>query len=180
MTGRCVPMCRGMAWIEYRQANETIDITRPRSAQTTDRSLLHKQKEELNMDEKDKKIIEEEILGKDHAGYAYLYPFDGGRQEYVFDMTPEHIANFLGAHQFDAEKIILTDMLDRLILNTIGGFIDQCPDQELCRQIIPLLAPIQMGETEAKEIPIVTMEAFDEYGRLEDEMVTAAEYGMML
>lgn len=37
-----------------------------------------------------------------------------------------------------------------------------------------------MGETEAKEIPMVTMEAFDEYGRLEDEMVTAAEYGMML
>lgn len=132
------------------------------------------------MDEKDKKIIEEEILGKDHAGYAYIYPFDGGRQEYVFDMTPEHIANFLGAHQFDAEKIILTDMMDRLILNTIGGFIDQCPDQDLCRQIIPLLAPIQMGETEAKEIPMVTMEAFDEYGRQEDEMVTAAEYGMML
>lgn len=61
-------------------------------------------------------------------------------------MTPEHIANFLGAHQFDAEKIILTDMPDRLILNTIGGFIDQCPDQDLCRQIISLLAPIQMAE----------------------------------
>lgn len=94
------------------------------------------------MDEKKQKISEEEILGKSHAGYAYIYPFDGSRQEYVFDMTPEHIANFLGAHQFDAEKIILTDMLDRLILNTIGGFIDQCPDRELCRQIIPLLAPI--------------------------------------
>ena len=132
------------------------------------------------MDEKNQKIIEEEILGKGHAGYVYIYPLSGGRQEYVFDMTPEHIANFLGAHQFDAEKIILTDMLDRLILNTIGGFIDQCPDQDLCRQIIPLLAPIQMGETEAKEIPMVTMEAFDEYGRLEDEMVTAAEYGMTL
>lgn len=109
-----------------------------------------------------------------------MHILNGGRQEYVFDMTPEHIANFLGAHQFDAEKIVLTDMMDRLILNTIGGFIDQCPDQDLCRQIIPLLAPIQMGETEAKEIPMVTMEAFDEYGRLEDEMVTAAEYGMML
>lgn len=133
------------------------------------------------MNEKDRKIIEVEILGKDHAGYAYIYPLDGGgRQEYVFDMTPEHIANFLGAHQFDTEKIVLTNMLDKLVLNTIGGFIDQCPDQELCRQIIPLLAPIQMGETEAEEIPMVTMEAFNEYGRLEDEMVTAAEYGMFL
>lgn len=130
------------------------------------------------MDKKDRKIIEEEILGKDYAGYAYIYPLSGGRQEYVFDMTPENIANFLGAHQFDAEKIVLTDMLDRLIPNTTGGFIDQCPDQELCSRIIPFLAPIQMGETEAQEISMVTMEAFDEYGRLEDEMATEAEYGM--
>lgn len=72
MTGKCVPVCRGMAWIEYRQANETIDITRPRSAQTAGRSLLHKPKEKLNMGEKDQKIIEEEILGKGHAGYAYI------------------------------------------------------------------------------------------------------------
>ena len=132
------------------------------------------------MDEKDQKIIEDEILGKAHAGYAYIYPLSGNRQEYVFDMTPEHIANFLGAHQFDAEKIVLTDMLDRLILNTIGGFIDQCPDQDLCRQIILLLASIQTGETEAKEIPMVTMDSFNEYCNYEDEMATTAEYGMEL
>ena len=132
------------------------------------------------MDEKDQKIIEEEILGKAHAGYAYIYPLSGDRQEYVFDMTPEHIANFLGAHQFDAEKIVLTDMLDRLILNTIGGFIDQCPDQDLCRRIVPLLAPIQMGETEAKEIPMVTMDSFNEYCNYEDETAAMAEYGMEL
>lgn len=132
------------------------------------------------MDEKDPKIIEEEILGKAHAGYAYIYPLSGGRQEYVFDMTPEHIANFLGAHQYDAEKIVLTDMLDRLILNTNGGFIDQCPDQDLCRRIVPLLAPIQMGEREAKEIPMVTMGSFNEYCNYEDETTAMAEYGMEL
>ena len=132
------------------------------------------------MDEKDQKIIEDEILGKAHAGYAYIYPLSGDRQEYVFDMTPEHIANFLGAHQYDAEKIVLTDMLDRLILNTIGGFIDQCPDQDLCRRIVPLLAPIQMGETEAKEIPMVTMDSFNEYCNYEDETAAMAEYGMEL
>ena len=132
------------------------------------------------MNKKDQKIIEDEILGKAHAGYAYIYSLSGNRQEYVFDMTPEHIANFLGAHQFDAEKIVLTDMLDRLILNTIGGFIDQCPDQDLCRRIVPLLAPIQMGETEAKEIPMVTMDSFNEYCNYEDETAAMAEYGMEL
>ena len=121
------------------------------------------------MDEKDKKIIEEEILSKDHVGYAYVYPLSGGRQEYVFDMTPENIANFLGAHQFDTEEM-MTDMLDNLILNAAGGFIMNCPNQELCHQIIPLLAPIQLGEVEAKEIPMVTMDAYNEYGSVNAEL----------
>lgn len=112
-------------------------------------------------------------------GYAYLYPNDGGnRQEYVFEMTPEHLANFIGAHPFDTEKMVFTDMFDRLILDTSGGFIMNCPNQELCRQLIPMLAPIQMGETEAKEIPMVTREQFEAYSRYEDGMATAAEYGM--
>lgn len=116
------------------------------------------------MNKKEKRIIEEEILGKDYIGYAYVYLYSGDSQEYVFDLTPENIANFLGVHQYDAAKIILTDMLDRLILSTIGGFIDQCPDQDLCRRILPLLVPIQMGEADAQEIPMVTMEALEEYG----------------
>lgn len=77
----------------------------------------------------------EQAIDGFNVGYAYLYPNDdSARQEYVFDMTPENIANFLGSHQFDAEKIVLTDMLDRLILDTTGGFINNCPNQELCKK----------------------------------------------
>lgn len=98
------------------------------------------------MKRKEQTIVEKEIPGREHAGYAYIYPLDGGaRQEYVLEMTPENIANFIGAHQYDAEKIILTDMLDNLILDTAGGFIMNCPDQILCGRVLPLLAPIQMG-----------------------------------
>lgn len=103
-------------------------------------------------------------------GYAYLYPNGGGAEkEFVFEMTPGNIAAFIGAHQMDAQKIILTDFIDRLILDTAGGSIDRCPDQELRRQILPLLAPIQMGEAEAPDIPIASREAYDAYGRWEDE-----------
>lgn len=113
-------------------------------------------------------------------GYAYLYPCGGvEKKEYVFEMTPGNIAAFIGAHQLDAQKIILTDQLDRLILDTAGGFIDRCPNQELCRQILPILAPIQMGEAEAPDIPIVSREAYDAYGRWEDEQVTMAELSML-
>lgn len=106
-------------------------------------------------------IIEKEILGREHVGYAYIYPLDGrARQEYVLEMTPENIANFIGAHKYDAEKIILTDMLDNLILDTVGGFIMNCPNQILCDRILPLLAPIQMGRRRAKEISVVSRVAF--------------------
>ena len=107
------------------------------------------------MNKKDKQNVEK-VMDGFHVGYAYLYLNNNGeRQEYVFNMTSENIANFIGSHQFDVSKIILTDMLDRLILDTVGGFIDNCPNQELCRQIIPKLAPIQMGQAEAEEFPIV-------------------------
>lgn len=115
-----------------------------------------------------------------YVGYAYLYPSDGSaRQEYVFDMTPENIANFLGSHQFDAEKIILTDMLDRLILDTAGGFINNCPDQERCKSIVSLLAPIQMGEKEACEFPMVTRELYNQYTDMEEQAVMEAEIRML-
>lgn len=134
----------------------------------------------MNME--DIKAVEELYEHTDgFLGYAYLYARDGSpRQEYVFEMTPEHLANFIGAHPFDAEKMVFTDMLDRLILDTSGGFIMTCPNQQLCQQIIPILAPIQMGEAEAKEIPMVTREQFEAYSSYEDKMVTRAEYGMEL
>lgn len=122
----------------------------------------------------------EKVMNGFHVGYAYLYPNDGGqRQEYVFDMTPENIANFIGSHQFDATKMILTDMLDRLILDTAGGFINNCPNQELCRQILPNLMVIQTGAVEASEFPMVTRELFDEYCDMEEEDVMRAEISML-
>lgn len=122
----------------------------------------------------------EKMLDGNQVGYAYLYPLNSGeRQEYVFDMTPENIANFIGSHQSGARKMVLTDMCDRLILDTEGGFVNNCPNQELCRSIIPLLSPIQMGEKAVEAFPIVTRKTYDEFCFLEDQAVTAAEISML-
>lgn len=131
------------------------------------------------MTEKQKKQVERVMDGW-QAGYAYLEPMDGSaRQEFVFDMTSENIANFIGAHQFDAGKITLTDMLDRKILDTCGGFIDHCPDQNRCEEIKKILIPIQIGETEAKDIVAVERGVFEEYCALEEQAVADAEITMM-
>ena len=130
------------------------------------------------MDEKLKAKVEK-MMEEGNIGYAYLYPSSGGaRQEFVFSMTPSNIANFLGSNFLKARKMILTDWGDRLILDTCGGFIDHCQNQELLSQILPILAPIQMGEKEAEDFPIVTRDEYDEYGRWEEEQVTIAEMSM--
>lgn len=134
---------------------------------------------EVRISTEEKEAVEKVMDGY-RVGYAYLYPIERiDRQEYVFNMTPENIANFIGSHPYDAQKIVLTDMLDRLILDTAGGFINNCPNQELCKQILPILAPIQMGEAEPEEFPIVTREVYDRYCQMEEEAVMRAEIGML-
>lgn len=55
------------------------------------------------------------IFETERAGYAYLYPSDGGeRKEDYISTTAENIANYIGSHMFEAEKIVITDMCDRV------------------------------------------------------------------
>lgn len=129
-----------------------------------------------------KKEIEavEQLMEGYHVGYAYLYPLEGvERQEYVFDMTPENITNFIGSHLHASQKMVLTDMFDRLILETSGENISSCPNQELCNKILSILAPIQSGDSEVKEFPIVTREQYDSYCQMEEEAVMRAEISML-
>ena len=119
------------------------------------------------------------IMDTERMGYAYVYPSDGGAREgYLIATTPENMANFVGSHFLDAQKMVITDIADRLILDTCGGFIDTCPDQKLCMEINSHLVPIQLGEKEAGEILQLDRKQADAYFAAEDRAVTMAEYGM--
>lgn len=94
-------------------------------------------------------------------------------------MTTENIAIFIEKHEFDAEKIIMTDMCDYFICESVfGEFLMNCPDQDLCRKIIPHLARIKMGEAETKDFPVETKEEMEELWHAEEE-VMRAEFGML-
>ena len=129
---------------------------------------------------KKEKNMMERIMDSKRVGYAYFYPNDGGKpQEFYISTTPENLANFLGSHYLDAKKMVVTDIVDQLILDTIGGYINICPDQRLCREILPYLIPIQQGEKNAGEILMITREEADAYFHAEDQEVTRAEYQMV-
>lgn len=119
------------------------------------------------------------IMDTERMGYAYVYPSDGSaREEYLIATTPENMANFVGSRFLSAQKIIITNIVDRLILDTCGGFIDTCPDQKLCMEINSQLVPIQMGEKAAGEILQLDRRQADAYFAAEDRAATMAEYGM--
>ena len=121
----------------------------------------------------------ERIMDTEMMGYDYLYPRgEEMRKEYLISTTPENLANFIGSHFTDAGKMVITDVMDRLIVDTVGGFLDTCPDQKLCRELIGRLAPIQMGEKAPGEIFAVDREMSEEYFREEDQMVTMMELSM--
>lgn len=117
-----------------------------------------------------------------NPGYAYVYEIENSNKhiEFIFDMTPKNIANFIGKNAYTADKVILTDMCDQLILESIfGGFIMNCPDQELCKEVITHLAPIQQGEVEVKNFPVATRDEMEELWNEEEMGVMQAEISMM-
>ena len=54
-----------------------------------------------------------------------------------------------------------------------------CPDQDLCREIIPHLAPIKMGEAEPKEFPVAAREEMEQLWTEEEKAVMQAEFRML-
>ncbi len=119
-----------------------------------------------------------ELLEKDLA-VGYVYSYDGMRQVYYFENSPANIANFIMVLGENADKIVLTDQVDRLILNTFGEFINQCPDQAFLQEVLKELVPMQMGEKEPSEILTASEDEFAKLLYEEDQQVTEAELRMM-
>ena len=123
-----------------------------------------------------------DLMEDGNLGYACVYKQgdDGLHTDYMFKMTAENIANFIGNNAFSADKIILTDICDSLICASIyGGFIMNCPDQNLCREINTHLAPIQMGDVEPKEFPLATREEMQALWDAEEDAVMQVEFRML-
>jgi hypothetical protein len=119
-----------------------------------------------------------ELLEKDLA-VGYVYGYDGTRQVFYFENSPANIANFIMLHSENTDKIVLTDQVDRLILNTFGEFINQCPDQAFLQEVLRELVPMQMGEKEPSEILTANEDEFTKLLYEEDQQVTEAELRML-
>lgn len=90
------------------------------------------------------------LLDQDNVVCAHVYD-DDGYSEFLFQGTPENIANFIGARPL-VHQIVLTDREETPFLWTIGYFIDRCPDKILLEAVKRVLIPIQMCDVEAQPV----------------------------
>lgn len=106
----------------------------------------------------------------DDIDAVYGYVYQGSNVEvYAFHRTPENIAFFIGSHP-EADRMVLTDLMDRFIMNTIGNFIDQCPDKVLLEQVKKVLIPIQLGEKEPGDFFCPAQDDLEAYAEMRLEV----------
>ncbi len=120
----------------------------------------------------------ENLLEKELA-VGYVYGYDSSCRVFYFEKSPANIANFIMGHKENTDRIILTDLADRSILDTFGEFINKCPDQKLLQDILHHLIPMQMGEKELEYILAVSEEEYQKLLYEEDQRVTEAEFRML-
>lgn len=119
-----------------------------------------------------------ELLSKELI-IGHVYGYNVGQQCFYFENSSSNIANFIMLHKENASEIVLTDMLDRMVLNTFGEFINRCPDQNLLQEILKDLIPMQMGEKEPVSISFASDKEAQAFWDEEEKNVMEAEFRIL-
>jgi len=102
-----------------------------------------------------------ELLSSNAITCGFVY-YGNTCEEYWFQGTPENIAAFIARFP-NADRMVLTDTMDELVLDTIGWYIDTCPDKRLLEEVKKHLIPIQMGMAEPGEFFCPTIKEENAY-----------------
>lgn len=74
-----------------------------------------------------------------------------GKESVYIQNTPEQISAFIVKNQL--ETVIISDILDVKLIETLSGFLTYCSDQQyLASTLLPVLVPMQQGQVEPPEI----------------------------
>lgn len=122
------------------------------------------------------------IMDQGNLGYACIFMIgeSGVHTDYMLNLSGKHIASLIAKFTNEADKIIITDICDQFVCESVyGGILSNCPDQELCRDIVKHLLPYQMGEQDPSDLLIATKEEMEELWHEEELEVMIAEIRML-
>lgn len=78
--------------------------------------------------------------------YVYVYNKQGIYSPALkIEKDIEQISNIIIKTE-NSPRIVITDLLDNFILDTIYGYIDRCSDKKLLKEILKVLIPMQETE----------------------------------
>ncbi|KZE67975.1 hypothetical protein AWM68_17540 [Fictibacillus phosphorivorans] len=109
----------------------------------------------------------------------FVYGYVDGEQVMIAN-TVEQVCAFIMKYKYESVKI--TNFFDELLIETSMGFIMYCRDQTyLANNLLPTLAPMQMGDTEIPEfVPYKEKEESNEMDDQEDSKWVQNELGNYL
>ena len=122
------------------------------------------------------------IVDQGDLGYACVFKIgvNGMHTDYMFNIKGETIASVIAKFAYEADKIIITDICDQFVCESLyGGILSNCPDQELCCDIVKHLLSYQMGEQDSSGLLIATKEEMEELWNEEEIEVIRAEIRML-
>lgn len=122
------------------------------------------------------------IMDQGNLGYACIFKTgeNGMHKDYMFNITSENIACLNATYANEADRIIVTDICDQFVCESVyGGILSNCQDQELCRDILKHLLPYQMGDQDPDDLMIATKEEMEELWHEEEVEVMRAELRML-
>lgn len=103
---------------------------------------------------------------------GYIFNRDGYHSQPIYmDYNPETISTFIMRSYMSGGKILITDVLDICVIQTVPGtfFLDYCEDKEfLINELLPVLVPMQQGETEVP--PLKADYSSSDYGSTDEEI----------
>ena len=134
-----------------------------------------------DLTEEERKQLFQAIPGFD-AGFLEVIPVDRYHsKQYILDLTVENIAGILRSWKGKSRKIIMTDMMDRVILETEGDNIIQCAKPKLKEQVLSLLSAAEAGEAVLPEqIPMAPKSLWDRSLAMEARLEKEIELQMLL
>lgn len=117
-----------------------------------------------------------DIIDTECVGYAYAYLRNGAkRKEYFLSLKPEYLAGFIAEYGMHADRMMITDMVDREVVSTRLWFLERCANDAFRNDLTKYLEPIQMGDEKAGKVLVIDRKTADQYFALEAQQKSMME-----
>ena len=130
------------------------------------------------MEQADIEMIND-IMDSEAVGYACFYPKDKSEvKDFLISTTSENIACFIRNWIEQADKIVIIDIVERMIM-TINGEGIESSNKKLIDEVQNSLRTKASGEKQRDILLAIPRKISDQYFFEEDQTVTMMEIGVL-